>query len=304
MKQIIRKIIHSIIDYIKPTNSSKNEPVLLAIGSMLSKQQYSNFSNNINDYEFKVFSQFGDDGIIQYLIKNIKIENETFIEFGVEDYLESNTRFLMMNNNWSGFVIDGSEESINSLKSREWYWKFCLTHKAVFIDKDNINALLNESGLSNIGILNIDIDGNDYHVFKEINLEKLNPSIIITEYNGVFGIERPISVPYNKTFYRTEAHYSNLFMGASLAAFNFEANNKGYSLVCSNNAGNNAYFVRNDLLNDKIKPVSVKEAFKESKFRESKNMDNTPSFLHGKNRLEAIKGLEVINVITGQSEIL
>jgi hypothetical protein len=304
MKQIIRKIIHAIVNYVKPTNNSKNEPLLLAIGAMLSKQQYTNFSDNINDYEFKVFSQFGDDGIIQYLIKNIKIENETFIEFGVEDYLESNTRFLMMNNNWSGFVMDGSEEAMNNLKNNYWYWKFCLTHKAVFIDKDNINGLLNESGLSNIGILNIDIDGNDFHVFKAINFEKLNPSIIITEYNGLFGPERPISVPYDKNFYRTEAHYSNLFMGASLAAFNFEANNKGYSLVCSNNAGNNAYFVRNDLLNNKIKATTVKEAFKESKFRESKNKDNTFSFLHGKNRLEAIKGLEVVNVISGETELV
>ncbi len=238
------------------------------------------------------------------MIKNVKIENETFIEFGVEDYLESNTRFLMMNNNWSGFVMDGSDESINSLKSRDWYWKFCLNHKAVFIDRENINALLNETGLSNIGILNIDIDGNDYYIFKEINLEKLNPSIIIAEYNGVFGEERPISVPYNKNFNRTQAHYSNLFAGASLAAFYFEANRKGYSLVCSNNAGNNAYFVRSDLLNNTIKAVSVKEAFKESKFRESKNEDNTPTFLHGKDRLEVIKGLEVINVITEKSETL
>ena len=68
-------------------------------------------SDSLNDYEFKIFSQWGDDGIIQYLIRTIRIENETFIEFGVGDYEVSNTRFLLMNNNWSEFILDGSQSS-------------------------------------------------------------------------------------------------------------------------------------------------------------------------------------------------
>jgi len=56
--------------------------------------------NSIHRVEFKVFSQFGDDGIIQYLIRNAEVDVEKFVEFGVEDYSESNTRFLLMNNNW------------------------------------------------------------------------------------------------------------------------------------------------------------------------------------------------------------
>jgi hypothetical protein len=64
--------------------------------------------------EFKVFSQFGDDGIIQYLISNIEMP-DNFIEFGVETYHEANTRFLVVNNNWSGLVIDGSRKKIQSI---------------------------------------------------------------------------------------------------------------------------------------------------------------------------------------------
>ena len=52
--------------------------------------------DDIKDAEYKVFSQFGDDGIIQYLISTLNIKNETFIEFGVEDYRESNTRYLLV----------------------------------------------------------------------------------------------------------------------------------------------------------------------------------------------------------------
>src|ERR1700744_5508213 len=61
--------------------------------------------SSINEVEFQVFSQFGDDGIIQWLISKIDIPNKTFIEFGVENYIESNTRFLLINNKWKGLVI-------------------------------------------------------------------------------------------------------------------------------------------------------------------------------------------------------
>ncbi len=210
----------------------------------------------------------------------------------------------MMNNNWSGFVMDGSEEAMNGLKKQNWYWRYCLTHKAVFIDKDNINALLSSSGFANIGMLHIDLDGNDYHILKELDLSKLNPSIIILEYNSIFGKDRLITVPYDKNFVRTNAHFSNLFFGASLPALNHEAVKKGYSLVGCNLAGNNAYFVRKDLLNEKVKELSIDKAYKESKFRESRNKDYSLSYLSGKERLEQIKGLEVLNIETNQIEKL
>jgi hypothetical protein len=304
MKEVVRKVARLIGNSISMSYSQNNETNLLAIGAMLSKQQYLMNSNNINDYEFKIFSQFGDDGIIQYLINNVEIKNEVFIEFGVENYLESNTRFLMMNNNWSGFVMDGSDEAMNSLKNQDWYWRYCLTHKAVFIDKDNINTLLESTGFSNIGLLHIDLDGNDYHILNEIDLSKLNPSIIIMEYNSVFGKDRQITVPYDKNFVRTKAHFSNLFWGASLSALNYAARKKGYALVGCNIAGNNAYFVKKDILNEKIKELSIDNAYKESKYRESRNKDYSLSYISGKERLELIKGLEVLNTETNQLEKL
>jgi hypothetical protein len=134
---------------------------------------------SFNDFEFKIFSQWGDDGLIQYLIKNIKIENEIFVEFGVEDFSESNTRFLMMNNNWKGFVMDGSEENIERLRAKPWFWKYSLKVKAVFITKENINGLLAETGFKNIGLLHIDLDGNDAHILAELDLKVLNPAILV-----------------------------------------------------------------------------------------------------------------------------
>ena len=303
IRNVIKKIINLISESVA-IKSQSDETNLLAIGTMLSNQQYLMNSNNINDYEFKIFSQWGDDGIIQYLIKNIKIENKIFIEFGVQDYMESNTRFLMMNNNWSGFVMDGSTEAMESLEKRIWYWRYYLKQQAVWIDRDNINSLLKKTNFSNIGLLHIDLDGNDYFILKEIDLTQLNPSIIIMEYNSVFGKDRKITIPYDREFDRTKAHYSNLFFGASLSALNDLAIKKGYSLVGCNLAGNNAYFIRKDLLNERVTELSIDQAYKESKFRESRSEDYSLSYIAGEERLENIRGLEVLNIETNQLEPL
>ena len=282
----------------------ERETELLALGKILSNQQYQISSNNINDYEFKIFSQCGDDGIIQYLIKKLNIENKYFIEFGVGDFSESNCRFLMMNNNWSGFVMDASNTNIKKLKSESWFWKYNLLAKSKFVTRDNIDDIISSIKEENIGLLHIDIDGNDYHIFKEMNLKLLNPSIIIIEYNSLFGVVRALTIPYRADFNRTKAHHSNLFFGASLKALNHAAENKGYSLIGTNITGNNAYFIRKDLLNKKIKSLDIKSAYHYSKFREGRDLKGLFSFKSENERFKEIEGLQVKNVLTGEMELL
>lgn len=218
-------------------------------------------------------------------------------------YSESNTRFLLMHNNWTGYVMDGSKENMKTLKSKYIYWQHNLNAKLCWITKENINSILNKTELKDIGILSIDIDGNDFYILKAIDLNRLNPSIIIVEYNSVFGIERKISTIYDAEFDRTNAHYSNLFFGASLPALDYICNSKGYSLVCCTKSGNNAYFVRKDLLNEKVKSKSVHEAYFKSQFRESRDENYNLSFLSGDDRNNIIKGLKVLNVETNQIEL-
>src|SRR5579863_71896 len=116
---------------------------------------------SLAEVEFQVFSQWGDDGIIQYLVNRIEIPNKTFVEFGVENYKESNTRFLLINNKWSGLVLDGSESNIGFIRNDNVSWAFHLYSKQAFITRDNINGLITEfltEGYDrDIGILSIDI---------------------------------------------------------------------------------------------------------------------------------------------------
>jgi hypothetical protein len=271
-------------------------------GLILSKINQNVNSKFLSDYEYKIFSQWGEDGILQHLISNIKITNKTFIEFGVETFEESNCRFLMQKDNWSGLVIDGSTDNIKKLKNRDFYWKHDLNAIAAFITTENINELIKKSNFdSDIGILSIDLDGNDYHIWECI--DTIKPRIVVCEYNAVFGL-RKISTPYSANFNRTKLHYSNLFFGASITALEYLASKKGYSLVGTTSTCGNAFFLRNDLINCNIPKVSSLDIFKPSKERQSRDRFGNLNFLSGDSRLEALRGLEVINVENDELEYL
>jgi hypothetical protein len=246
---------------------------------------------NLHDAEFRVFSQFGDDGIIQHLIDRLKPLPDTFVEFGVENYRESNTRFLLLNNNWRGLVLDRDQACINYIRQDGISWRHTLTARRAFVTRENINQLLADSGFSaEIGLLSIDIDGNDYWVWENINV--IDPVITIIEYNSVFGSDLAVTVPYDPEFVRHRAHYSGQFWGASLEALKLLGERKGYSLIGCNSAGNNAYFIRNDRMVD-LPAVSVREAFVDARFRDSRDEQGKLTYLSGGKRFEAIAGLEV-----------
>lgn len=258
--------------------------------------------DTLEEAEFQVFSQFGEDGIIQWLIHSTEVNEKTFVEFGVEDYTESNTRFLLMNNNWTGLVIDGSKDNIEHVKSWRYFWKYDLTAVAEFITKDNINQLILDAGFrGDIGLLSVDLDGNDYWILNAI--ECIRPRIVICEYNNIFGAEQKVSVPYDESFVRTQKHYSNLYWGASIGAFCEWAEQNQYYYMGSNSAGNNAFFVRKDCISPEKIPAKNK-LFIESKYRESRDMDGKLTYLRGKERLEAIKEMVLVNLSNNCRELI
>ncbi|MEY2603359.1 MAG: hypothetical protein QOH31_1133 [Verrucomicrobiota bacterium] len=252
----------------------------------------------LREAELRIFSQFGEDGIIQYLIHHVPIEEETFIEFGVENYREANTRFLLVNNNWRGLIMDGNSTLASTLRDDPLYWRHDLNAVSAFITAENINGLIENAGLrGDIGLLSIDIDGNDYWVWQALTV--VSPRIVICEYNSLFGWRHPVAVRYRQDFNITRAHYSNLFYGASLSALCHLAKEKGYEFVGSNSAGCNAFFVRGDLTHDLPRPT-VEEGYVRSRFRSSTGEDGGLSFLTGDARIEAIAALKVVDVVTGR----
>jgi hypothetical protein len=243
--------------------------------------------------EFSVFSQWGEDGILQWLLARVPVESETFVEFGVENYTEANTRFLLTHQNWTGLVIDGSAAHIDAIKRQDIHWQHDLTAVHAFITRENINELIARRFRGDIGVLSIDVDGNDYWIWEAIGV--VSPRIVVCEYNSVFGCERAITVPYDPKFFRTAAHYSNLYFGASLPALCRLAARKGYVFAGCTRAGNDAFFVRQDVAG-KVKALMVEEGYVRSKMRESRDASGALSFLSGDERFAAIAHLEVFDV--------
>ena len=254
---------------------------------------------NIQIAELKVFSQFGEDGIIQYLVEKtaIRAHEKSFVEFGVEDYVESSTRLLLMKDNWRGLVMDGSQPNVQRIHDWRSFWRFDLTAKTAFITTENIAQLISDAGFAkDLGLLSIDIDGNDYWVWEKLTID---PVIVIVEYNSVFGPARAVAVPYDPNFHRTSVHFSNLYWGSSLKALVQLAEKKGYALVGSNSAGNNAFFVRKDRLGG-MKALSAEEAHVVSRFRESRDREGKQTYLTGRARAELIADMPVIDLETGR----
>ena len=303
-----RNYVHNVIsnNYVSSNDEVMNETCLLLqaknnITLNQNKFPTSQSNNRLSDLEFKVFSQFGDDGIINWLINYLDIDTKKFVEFGVTDYSESNTRFLLMNDNWDGLVMDGSKEAVNTIINSHYYWKHNLIAKELWVTKDNINEFIYENGFSGeIGLLHIDIDGNDYWIYKE--LVDVNPVIFIAEYNSVFELN-PWTIPYDPSFYRTSAHFSNLYWGVGIKPIYDLAIGRGYSFIGCNSAGNNAYFVRNDKMKD-LKPISLEDGFINSKYRESRNQQGDLTFVSYIERLKVIQGLPVYNTIKNEIELL
>lgn len=257
--------------------------------------------SSLSDVEFQVFSQFGDDGIIQYLVNKMPIRNKTFIEFGVEDYRESNTRFLLVNNGWSGMVMDGSDENVKQIKTGSLYSFYDLRAVRCFITKENINDIIRSSGFDpEVGILSVDIDGNDYWVWEAIDC--IQPSIVITEYNSLFGFEDPITIPYRADFVRGTQTPLN-FYGTSLKAAYDLARSRGYFFIGCNTAGNNAYFIHESLRAAcPVTEKSPEEGYNLAHFSETWDEMKEPR--RGKDKLRSIHGLEVVDVHTLQAQKL
>jgi hypothetical protein len=277
----------------------RSEALLLLLGKQMAWQAADLPPNtDFRKVGFKVFSQFDEDGIIQYLIHRLPIKSKTFIEFGVENYEESNTRFLLLNDHWQGMVLDARASDIRYIQQDRIYWQYDLQARCTWITRENIDALLQSAGFGeDVGLLSIDIDGNDYWIWEAI--QSIRPAIVVVEYNSLLGL-RPIAVPYREDFDRADAHYSNLYYGASLGALHHLAQKKGYLLLGSNIWGHNAFFVRADIAGE-FRGLELREAYVASKFRESRDEVGRLTYVRGNDRLRLIEELPVVEVVTGET---
>jgi len=255
---------------------------------------------------YKVFSQNGEDGFIDYLLFSLNITKPKFVEIGIGTYKECNTRFLFERIAPEGLVIDYIEDLEKKIKKNIRFWKGDLTVINQLVDPDNIITILEKNNFhTGTDLFSLDIDGIDYWILDKLpeNFSK----ICVIEYNSVFGDELEITIPNKKNFTRKEYHFSHLCYGVSLKALIKKMSEKGFIFVGSNELNNNAFFVQKKYqnnLNIDLPDTSYLKKFTNSNIRESRDRNGNLNYLRKEERLKAIENCEVIDLSSPKKEII
>ena len=237
-------------------------------------------------YEYSLFSQNGEDGILRFLFSEIGFSSKTLVEFGF-GVTENNSLRLILIENFSGVLIDGLSASVKAFnKGMKNIGIANVKAVSKFLDLANLKTTLLGNELPfEIDLLSIDVDGNDYWFWKDINY--LNPRIVVIEYNASLGPEFSLSVPYDPLFDRHQKHLSGFYHGASLTALTKLAREKGYILAGCDSNGVNAFFVRLDCATQRIREMSPLNAYRPHATRLKKGSSVQDQF-------EIIKGLPFV----------
>lgn len=188
--------------------------------------------------------------MLEAIFGMIGTTNRFGVEFGVEDGIECNMRALLKHHKWKGLLMDGSNESPERFLSKE------------FITAENIESLFQKYNVpEEFDLLSIDIDGNDYWVWKAI--EHFRPRVVIMEYNAHIPPSEAKTIPYNASFQWDKTQY----YGVSLKALEKLGREKGYTLIATDPHGVNSFFVRDELIAGNFVKRSLEEIYRAPNFK-------------------------------------
>ena len=261
---IIQKSLKPVVGPILDERFRKFKNVNSGVSQSILKSLYRNETRlnciPLSTYGFSNFSQFEEDGILLYIFARIGETNRIVLELGAGSGRECMASNLIINHNWSGFLVDSSE------KNKNLAFKFFtgFNNSGIFQPKflvrwitvDNVNDICEEFKLEGeIDLLSIDIDGNDYWVLEA--LTKVSPRVIVLEVQNAIPAAESVSRPYMAEFdLHNYSGVERLFRGASISAFNHLLEIRGYCLVGQNHNGINAFFVKKDIAAGKLLSVN------------------------------------------------
>ena len=250
---------------------------------------------DINSHEKKIYSQNGEDGILEFIFSKIGTTNKFSVEFGVGNGFECNTVYLLEKKGWSGLMMDygadqdiqwkrvlkkawsnkniGFSENIKKyvnfskkiIKRKERSIHYALDIKNERITAENIENLFQKYQVpENFDLLSIDIDYNDFWVWKAIT--KFYPRVLVIEFNSSISPTESKVVPYD-----ADAQWDGTnYFGASLLALKNLSLEKNYTLLGCDSNGINAFFCKTELVkNFKIK--DIEDLYRSPKYGEKIN---------------------------------
>ena len=194
-------------------------------------------------WEFCGFSQHGEDGIIDYLTRRLRVSNHFFIEVGAADGLENNSSWLALARSFSGLMIDGSVENSAWCKYLLTPMNYGVEILQMFVTRENVKEIAALACHRNPDVFSLDIDGNDYFIAEAVLECGLRPKIWVVEYNSAFGPERSISIRYQESFCVRHEGSLSLYCGCSITAWKKLMNKHEYQFVTVDSSGVNAIFI-------------------------------------------------------------
>jgi hypothetical protein len=212
---------------------------------LLSKPRYAD-PRNLNRFERQVFSQFGEDGIIEEIFRRIGTQSRTFLEIGVGDGLESNTALLLLKG-WTGYWIDGDRRQMQAIRKhfRDPMSKGELRVLCRHMTTENAVTAIRELQVpAELDLMSLDIDRNTYWLWAA--LEQLRPRAVVVEYNAFI----PPDIDWKVEYDARRLWNGTTYFGASLKAYELLGKQLDYHLVGCTLSGVNAFFVRSDLCGD------------------------------------------------------
>lgn len=211
----------------------------------------------LSETGFCVFSQFEEDGMLLYIFAAIGMGSKTFVEIGSDDGINSNCANLAFNFGWTGLFIDRNATSIR--RGKRFYAKYPhpWMYQPQFLCSDvtpsNIDQLISSAGITGeIELLSIDIDGDDYWIWKAIEI--IQPKVVVIETHVRFGMHN-IVVPYGQH----HAHDYAVNHGASPVAMVNLGKQKGYKLIGANQLGFNFIFLKKELASTSLPEINVEQ---------------------------------------------
>lgn len=191
---------------------------------------------DLSSYDYSLYSQNGEDGVLSKIFQLIEPKSRYCVEFGAYDGVDNSNTYLLRLQGWNCLLLDRMFENPKYNLQKE------------FITAENINALFDKYHVpGDLDLLSIDIDYNDFYVWKAIDNAKYRPTVVVIEYNATHLPDEDKVVKYLPYYAGDGCNY----YGASILALYNLGRSKGYSLVYAEKAGVNLFFVRDDVLSEK-----------------------------------------------------
>jgi hypothetical protein len=203
-------------------------------------------------WEFGAFSQHGEDGILEYLIQNLRESDKYFLEIAAGDGLENCTAWLALARKWTGVMVEGNKLSAEHCRKvyHQRIWNVMVRN--CYVNTENVKELLEILPSKNFDVFSLDIDSIDYHIMSACVELGYRPKILVVEYNSAFGPEAVLFPEYKKVFDRWREHPGGIYYGASITAWRQLLEAKGYFFLGVESSGTNAFFLHRDYFQEKF----------------------------------------------------